>query len=152
MCNPNANVIVEYGPGTGNISRHILRNLRPHGTLILIEKNPELAEMLGDSIHDPRARIYCDSARNVTGILQRSGVKHVDHVISGIPGKEVTNELLTSTKHILSHNGSFIVYQFLPFLERRLKRTFERVERCLLPWNVPPLFLLEARGKNARAS
>jgi phospholipid N-methyltransferase len=40
--------VVEYGPGAGTITRHILQQLRSHGTLIAIKKNPELAQHLRD--------------------------------------------------------------------------------------------------------
>ena len=41
-----AKVVVEYGPGLGNITEEILKRLAPDATLIIIELNQEFADYL----------------------------------------------------------------------------------------------------------
>ncbi|MBI3336835.1 hypothetical protein HYZ98_04720, partial [Candidatus Peregrinibacteria bacterium] len=64
-----AMVIVEYGPGTGVISKPILERMRPDAKLILIETNPELVQMLKETMQDPRVIVVQGSAENVRNIL-----------------------------------------------------------------------------------
>jgi len=68
--------VVEYGPGAGTITRHNLQQLRSDGTLIAMEKDPELAQHLRDRFCgcDSRLRIVHGSAPDVRKILIRQRI------------------------------------------------------------------------------
>ena len=69
--NPSdANVIVEYGPGTGVFFDYILKNFTHHiKKFILIEKNKDLYNYLRNIIRDKRVCIFNESTENVLDIL-----------------------------------------------------------------------------------
>src|SRR6266850_5591880 len=41
-----ASVVVEYGPGVGNITREVLKRMRPDAVLVAIELNPDFVRFL----------------------------------------------------------------------------------------------------------
>src|SRR5258708_26661232 len=49
-----ANTIVEYGPGVGTITSHILERMSPDARLVVIEKNEDFVRYLKSTLADPR--------------------------------------------------------------------------------------------------
>jgi phospholipid N-methyltransferase len=142
-----AEVIVEYGPGTGVFSKYMLKRMRDDSKLILIEKNKELFGAL-KNIKDKRLRLFCDSAENVDQILYQCKLKNVDYVISGIPFSFIPHNekeiIISKTYELLSVGGKFLVYQFNKKLSKLLKKHFEHFNMELEIFNIPPLFIMEA--------
>jgi phospholipid N-methyltransferase len=122
--------VVEYGPGVGTITRRILEQLRSDGTLIAIEKNPELVEHLRERFRccDSRLTIVHGSAADVRKILIEHRIATADCIVAGIPfsllpPREV-QRILWSTRQSLSPRGRLLVYQFSDAIEPVLKRYF----------------------------
>lgn len=136
-----AKVIVEYGPGVGNISTEILRRMRPDATLIVIETNEDFVRLLR-SIDDARLHVAHDSAADTERILRSLEHEKADYVISGIPFStmppQVREEILRTTNAVLEPDGTFIVYQFSSRVLKDLRRLFARVERGFEPLNILP--------------
>jgi phospholipid N-methyltransferase len=140
-----ARVIVEYGPGVGTITSEVLRRMRPEGTLIAIEMNPDFVSYLQKSITDPRLRVVAGSAAEVEEILGRCGFSRADYIISGIPFSTipapVRERILRATHDALESGGAFLVYQFSTRVLQDLKRIFGYVGRKFEPLNVLPAHL-----------
>ncbi len=150
-----AEVIVEYGPGGGVFTRHILQNLSPSGRLVAIEKNENFYNHLKRAIHDPRFSLVQDTAENVESVLANLGIQKVDAVISGIPFSFFEDPLrariVNNTKAVLKPGGKFIIYQFYsPFLRKRfnlngcLSDNLKVVRIHFEIFNLPPLRVYEA--------
>jgi phospholipid N-methyltransferase len=148
-------LILEYGPGTGNITAHLLRHMSAGSKLIAIERNPHLCRVLRQSIRDPRAMIFEDSAENVLDILKScngSCEMKADYIISGIPfslvPKQTKQTILTHSHSILKKGGKFLAYQAffqLPeFLRKPLNELFPTVHAQYVLPSLPPLLILEA--------
>jgi phospholipid N-methyltransferase len=137
-----ARVIVEYGPGIGNMTREILKRMRPDAVLVAIELNPEFVEFIEREISDPRLRVLCDSAGEIREILERLGLKQADCVISGIPystmPEPVRRKILAETRSILQPQGSFLVYQFTRTVLPYLQPIFANVQQGFEPRNILP--------------
>jgi phospholipid N-methyltransferase len=137
-----AGVIVEYGPGVGTFTRHILARMRPDATLMVMETNPDFVRFLRETVHDPRLRIVHGSAAEVEAALARDGLSGADYVISGIPFSTlppaVREGVLAATRRVLGEHGVFLVYQFSPKVQHHLRRFFQRVQRSFEPLNVLP--------------
>jgi phospholipid N-methyltransferase len=144
-------VIVEYGPGTGVVARELLKGnrLAEDGLLILIERDPSLASMLQKKLHDPRVRIFCDSAVNVRRILRTCGVPCAEYILSSIPltcfRKDVRQKILEETSRALAPHGAHIVFLFRRSVEKFLQSVFPSVEKEAEPRNLPPLMIFTAR-------
>jgi phospholipid N-methyltransferase len=140
-----ARVIVEYGPGVGNITSQILRHMRPDGHLVAIETNSDFVEFLGAAMPDPRLHVVQGSAADVNAILAELGLAGASYIISGIPFSTMPDDLRTDivrkTRAALEPGGAFLVYQFSSRVLPDLQRTFEVVKRGFEPLNVPPAHL-----------
>jgi len=80
------NAIVEYGPGTGVFTKHILRKIEEAGnnaSYFAIELNGSLVRQLRKEF--PNVSIYEDSVENVAELCKKEGIEQVDAIISGLP-------------------------------------------------------------------
>lgn len=137
-----ARVIVEYGPGVGNVSQELLRSLRPDGCLILIETNAEFVQLLRRRFSDPRIMVVHGSAADVRRILRVREIEAADYVISGIPYSTIPIDLrrriLRESSAVLSDGGEVIVYQFMRTILPQLRDCFGQVEEEFEALNIPP--------------
>lgn len=148
----SARIVIEYGPGTGVLTRSLLHRLGPDARLIAIERNEALAELLRRNCKDPRLQIYQECAGNVLDIASRSGTGEVDCVVSGIPFSFLSAEarmgILRDTHSILRQGGKFLAYQtfYQPpgCLRAPLRELFSTVNTDFAVLCVPPLLLVEA--------
>lgn len=144
-----AQVVVEYGPGTGVFTREVISRLRPDATFLAFELNPELVGVVRRRF--PEAQVYQDSAARVEHYLPLNGCDHIDAVISSLPWAAfpgpLQDEILDPTVRLLRPGGCFSTFAYLQGLalpagvrlRRRLKRRFSRVEISPVTWrNVPP--------------
>lgn len=147
-----ARVIVEYGPGVGTFTAHILRRMRADATLVVIEMNPDFVRFLREEYPDPRLHVVHGSAADTASVLRGLGHTRADYVISGIPFStmppELRESILRTTSALLDPRGAFLVYQFSARVLPDLRRFFGRVRRGFEPLNVLPaqLFFCERKA------
>ncbi|MDD3118810.1 MAG: NAD-binding protein [Victivallales bacterium] len=141
--------IVELGPGTGAITRHIIRKITPETKFLAVELNPQICEEFSKRFND--IKIINDSAANLRSILANEGLHEADIIISGLPwasfGAELQNCLLTEIIHSLAPRGVFTTFAYIQGLalptahifRRNLDRRFTTVHRTPIIWrNIPP--------------
>ncbi|MBI1812857.1 hypothetical protein HY285_03305 [Candidatus Peregrinibacteria bacterium] len=141
---------VEYGPGTGAVTRPLLDAMGSNGTLIALETNPNFVEHL-KTIDDDRLHIHQASAEESEGILDG---KKANFIVSGIPfsrgflSPDTVDRIWRATMHTLDEHGVFIAYQVRNAVRRPLHRLFGNVQEELYWWNMfPPLYIYRAQGK-----
>lgn len=150
-------VIVEYGPGLGVFTRHLLAQLGAGSRVLAFETNGEFVSKLRRALRDPRLELFNESCEAVVERLAARSLR-ADYIISGIPFSmipgPVKERILENTARALQPDGRFLTYQFVPplasfdnFLRRPMERWFElrRVQYELL--NIPPLRIYEAQPK-----
>jgi len=140
--------IIEYGPGTGVITKALLNNISSASKIIAIEKNRQMCSE-AMKIRDKRLKILKGNVKNLIKEVKKiTNGKKADYVISGIPfsmiEKKQRIEIVHQTKNILSKNGKFILYQFLPLMKKYLDKEFEDVSLSFKLANIPPLFIIAA--------
>ncbi len=139
-----ARLIVEFGPGTGPITREILARMRPEAMLIVFELNETFCGMLR-KIRDSRLSVRHVSAQNISKALR--GAK-ADYIISGLPlavfDKEVTKQIISEVKKNLKPGGAFIQFQYSLASLRAVKANFREVWISFVPMNIPPAFVYYA--------
>ena len=140
--------VVEFGPGTGSCTSHILDRIGPEGTFIGIDTNKRFVEMLRERF--PQATFIHDGAQNSPDHIQALGISPVDAVICGLPFATIPdplqNQIIAAAQAILKPNGTFTSYQYclsLPMRgSRRFRsicdRTFTDCRRRVVWRNVPP--------------
>jgi phospholipid N-methyltransferase len=145
--------VVEFGPGTGSFTDHILPRLPVACRFFAIELNPTMADLW--RARHPGRTLHRDSVKNVDSICEREGIPHVDVIFSGLPWASfddtLQEETLEATLRVLKPGGQLITFgyrvgTFLPKGRRfykRLPRYFSKVERSEYVWrNLPPAFVV----------
>lgn len=153
---PDADVVLEYGPGTGAFTGHILQELQPRATFAAIEINPQLAAVF-KAAH-PGIPLFQDSVENVRAICQAMNVAAVDCVISGLPWaffpRSMQVSILEEMMLVLKPGGRFVTFEYLQSqaLPRQRKFAallpdyFRFVSRSPIVWrNLPPAFVFSCR-------
>jgi phospholipid N-methyltransferase len=137
-----ASVIVEYGPGIGNITREILQRMRPDAVLVAIELNGEFVAYLRDEIRDPRLHVVHGSASEAGAILAALRLEHADYIISGIPYSTlpdpVRRTIVRESRRLLDPAGALVVYQFTRTVLPYLQPIFRQVEQDFNLLNILP--------------
>ena len=154
-----AEVIVEFGPGTGAFTRTIAQRLRPGCRYLGIELNGAFCDALRAQF--PLLTFVHGSVANLTKILQDQGIGHVDAVVCGLPWASLPlvlqEQVFPAIDRALVSGGVFVTFAYmhglaLPgawALRRRLRRHFAEVTRSPIVWgNVPPAFAYVCRKTN----
>jgi len=107
-----AKVIVEYGPGVGTITAHILRRMGPNARLVVFEMNQDFVRYLRRSFPDPRLDVVHASAENVQAELARLDLGGADYIISGIPfttmPEELRAKIMRESRQALNPGGAVL--------------------------------------------
>jgi phospholipid N-methyltransferase len=141
-------LFVEYGPGVGTFTQHILDRIAPDATLITIDTNPDFTEYLGRKFTDNRLRAVTGSAADVRQIMADCGFETADYVLSGLPFSTLPQgigpKIAAETAAAIRPGGAFLVYQFSPKVREFIAPHFERIDRGFEWVNIPPATLFWA--------
>ena len=98
---PGPRRILEVGPGTGAVTRHLVRNLRPGDRLDLVELNQSFVDCLNDRFRtDPAFQPAADRARVLHCPVEDLPTDApYDVIVSGLP---LNNFAVAEVEHILS--------------------------------------------------
>jgi phospholipid N-methyltransferase len=144
----NCKLFVEYGPGVGTFTQHILNRLAPDATLLTIDTNPDFTEYLNGKIRDSRLIAVTGSAADVREIMADAGFDKADYIVSGLPFSTlppgVGAKIGEATAAAIRPGGAFLVYQFSPKVRDFIAPYFDRLERGFEWRNVPPATLFWA--------
>jgi phospholipid N-methyltransferase len=144
----NCKLFVEYGPGVGTFTQHILERLSADATLVTIDTNRDFTEYLGRKFTDSRLRAVTGSAADVREIIDDCGFESADYILSGLPFSTlppgVGPSIAKETAAAIRPGGAFLVYQFSPKVREFIAPHFERIERSFEWINIPPATLFWA--------
>lgn len=145
---PNTKLFVEYGPGVGTFCGTILERLAPDATLLVIDTNPVFIDYLRRKFADTRFVAAHGSAADVNEIIAAHGFEKADYVLSGLPfstlPQGVGPAIAEATHRVLRPGGAFLIYQYSPYVLRLIEPLFDRIDRDLEWWNIPPCGLFWA--------
>lgn len=159
---PACRAIVEFGPGSGVMTREMLDRLPAGWTLaeggvgrfIAVEFNQRMAKLLARE--QPRIIVAPESAADIEMICNRHGVApgQLDAVISGLGWAsfppELTTQILEATARMLRPGGHFRTFAYhiglfkknAWHLRSELRRLFPHVQTSRGVWaNLPPAFV-----------
>ena len=151
-----AEAVLEYGPGTGAFTPHILRELRSGARFAAIELNPEFAQVFKSRF--PQVALFEDSVANARTICDSAEIESVDCIVCGLPWAAFSESLqvkfLDEMMRVLKPGGRFVTFAYvhgLPLPAARrfaalLPNYFSGVTRSPVVWkNVPPAFVYRCR-------
>ena len=128
--NGTAQKVLEVGPGTGAVTRHIVRALGPEDRLDMVELNAKFAERLRQGLQDdpvfrlvgPRARVF------ETAIEDLPRQTRYDVIVSGLPLNNFTADavrrILAALAALLAPGGTLSFFEYIAV--RRVKMAIGR--------------------------
>ncbi|MGB8226855.1 MAG: methyltransferase domain-containing protein, partial [Sedimentisphaerales bacterium] len=137
--------IVEFGPGTGAVTKEILRHLPKDGRLTCFEINPGFCEQL-KTINDPRLKVINDDVKNC-GLY----IDNLDCIVSSLPLAAFDESQKEEVLALSSKSRTYIQFQYNPFLKSKLKRFFRNVKMKFVPLNIPPAFVYISKNPRHKA-
>lgn len=153
---PEARVVMEFGTGTGSVTREILRQKQSSADFIGFEINETFAEATRQRC--PGAEIISACATTAVDVLQQKQLGFCDTIVSGLPwatfSTDLQQRLLTAADSALRPGGTFVTFAYIhgrPLhsarrFQRQLNQTFRTVEKSEIIWgNVPPAMVYIAR-------
>lgn len=139
---PRARTIVEYGPGVGTITAHILARMSPQTRLVVFEMNEDFVGYLNRTFPDRRLHVVHGSAETVQKELDRLKLDGADYIISGIPFTtmpvDLRETIMRASRKALKPGGSVLVYQFTRAVLPYLQTHFARIDQDFEPLNILP--------------
>lgn len=110
-----AEIIVEWGGGSGAVTRSILKRLSPKGRLICFELNPECLAQL-ETIKDPRLTLVHENFLQTREALTKLGIDRIDGLVSTLPASLIPCfvEVSASIAHkiLKLESGRFVQYVY----------------------------------------
>ena len=144
----NCRLFVEYGPGVGTFTQHVLDRLAPDATLLTIDTNPDFTDYLNGKFADSRLQAVTGSAANVRKIMADRGFEAADYILSGLPFSTlppgIGPRIAEQTEEALRPGGAFLVYQFSPKVRAFIAPHFDRIDKGFEWINIPPATLFWA--------
>ena len=148
-------MLVEFGPGPGNVTSLILPRLRQNTKFFAIEANPQMCTVFRTKF--PGVRLHEGSAADVQGYCKAEGWPaegSVDAVISGLPwasfSEGLQSSILEAAVRVLRPGGQLVTFAYnfgllLPAGKRfakTLPRYFSSVKKSKsVILNIPPAFV-----------
>lgn len=145
-----AKAVVEFGPGTGMVTRAILSRIPENCKFFAIEISKDLAE---ETHRRTGATVYADSCANVLKYMSEHDMDTCDAIVCTIPwallGEEETAHILDEVEKALSPGSRFVTVGLSmgkntaggKRLREELQRRFTKVEESKKIWaNFPPAF------------
>lgn len=160
-------VVVEFGPGTGVMTRELLRLMPPQGVLLALEISPRFVHYLSETIHDERLHVVQAGAETAAAELRRRGIDHIDGVVSSLGISMMESTLADAIFRPLLpslHRGSTVTqFQYMQRVRMNrgrlehfdaglfLGRYFNSVRSSRVWLNFPPAFVITCRGARNEA-
>lgn len=144
-----ARVVIEYGPGTGPLSRAILARMTHDSRLVAIDVSRRFTRHLRRTIDDPRLLAVTAPASTADIILENHGLGSADLIITGVPFSTMSAEegarTLDTSARILQRQGTILAYQMRSTIAPLLAERFADVQTSYVWRNIPPCHLYWAR-------
>lgn len=154
-------IVVEFGPGTGVITRELLDLLSPDGTLLAFEISATFVTYLRESISDPRLQVVPAGAETAAEELGRRGIGTVDGIVSslgiGMMDSDEADGIFRPLLPTLGSGGAITQFQYVHRMRMHggrveafdvgdfMGRYFHNVKSSLVMMNVPPAFVITCR-------
>lgn len=145
----SAKTIVELGPGSGAITKEILKVKPKDCRLITVEINGEFVKYLEEKY--PNAEHVLADISHLREQLRTLNVDSVDVIISGIPfvdfKKEECDVMLGEIDAIMQDEARFVLFTYTPIKFKTFFKWFEKVKLAYVPLNIPPAYVLALKKK-----
>lgn len=110
-------IVVELGGGTGKVTEALLDAGVPVDSLIVIECEPSLCDVIAARL--PQVRLLCADARDLKALLHQHGITGpVKAVVSGLPllclKRDDCQRILSAAFDVMGEGGDFVQFTYGP--------------------------------------
>lgn len=150
-------VVLEWGPGTGPVTKHFHEEMEDPSLYLGIEQDQEYVDVLRERF--PRMNFVCGSAEDSIAHLEDLGLEEVDLIASELPfttlPQAVQARIYEQLDELMTPGTEFRAVILAPAyptqnsrrFRRRMTRKFGQFERSPIVWrNIPPAFVLTWRA------
>ncbi len=135
-------LLLELGPGTGCMTKEILKRMKKDAHLVCVEINPEFCSRLKKIRTSKKLTII---EGNVCALPELIRENTIDAVISGLPlanfpRKEVLS-IFSGITTVLKEHAPYVQFQYTLRSDRILKHSFTNVLKSFTLANLPPAFV-----------
>lgn len=146
----NIRVVVEYGPGSGPLTRAMLDRMPRDSCLVAIDVSRHFTRHLRRTIQDTRLVPVTACAGSADAILDRHRLGPADAIVTGIPfstmSAQSAADILDVSARVLQDDGKLLAYQMRAAVAPLLAQRFEAVDTARVWRNIPPCHLYWAGG------
>ena len=148
--------VIEYGPGTGAFTSHILDEISESCQFVAIERNKKFAEVLRSKF--PDVNLCHGDVADVRRICDENEIAMADCIISGLPWSafavQTQETYMREMLRVLKPGGQFVTFMLTTSLlvpsswrfVKMMERHFKDVSRSPIVWmNLPPAFVYRCR-------
>ena len=141
-----ANVIVEYGAGTGVFTGQIIKRKHASTVFVVIEQNLAFFNLLKTKYsNEENVFVVHASAEHIEKILKQYKLKKSDYIISGLPfaalPPHVSKNILDATIRSLAKGGLFATFQYTMLKKNFMHGFFKHITITREFRNVPPAYV-----------
>jgi len=153
--------VVEFGPGTGAMTRALLDRLPADAEVLAFEVNLSFVDYLRHEIQDPRLQVIQAGAETASVEIARRGWTHIDSAVSslglGLMSDELMESIFRGLSPLLRDGGVLTQFQYAQRMRMQdgrpsyfnaaylLERHFSTISRRTILRNLPPAFVYECR-------
>lgn len=145
----SAQTIVELGPGSGAITKEILKSMPSKAKLWTFDINQQFVTFLKEK-YPQGNHIHADVA-DFKSILKQEETRHIDVIISGIPFVDFTKAecdvMLGEIASVMSTHSLFVLFTYTPIRFKTFFKWFDKVSLDYVPLNIPPAYVLVLQKK-----
>ena len=151
-----ADVIVEFGAGTGVFTEQVQKERKENSHFFSFEINEEFARITQERC--PDVDVFNESAANTLVRLKERNLEGCDCIVSGLPWatlpKEIQDELFSTMVQSLRPNGIFATFVYIQSsimpnvtqFRAKLDASFQETGVTTYVWsNIPPARIYWAR-------
>jgi phosphatidylethanolamine/phosphatidyl-N-methylethanolamine N-methyltransferase len=137
---PDAKTVIEIGPGTGAVTRHLIRAVSPGTRLVLLEISGNFAIRLRCEFGS--VEVVRGDALHLRRIAQMHDLDGADTIISSLPLANLSSadrmSILKQVRKTLRPGGRFVAYQYGASVLDEVREVFDRTEVSRVFRNLPP--------------
>lgn len=144
-----AKTILELGPGSGAITRVIIREKPADCRLVTVEINPEFVEHL-EKIYPSVDHVEADII-HLKEKITALGIQSADIIFSCIPFVDFTPAecaaMLNQIDMMMHEKSRLVLFTYSSIKFKTFYKYFEKIALSYVPLNIPPAYVLAFRKK-----